>query len=150
MESLDLSTHQTYTFETAGTALSKFDAKPYFPMRSWYCYAHYLNNFKMNNLIIISKKEQLLLYLKRYTSRGRLMHKVFLDLIALLNRNFTISHAQFAVILPFLRREFSFRHFNDQKIKEYFADFIRAKTSDFSGKLEAPPSSSISLETFIT
>ena len=103
----------------------------------------------MNNLTIISKKEQLLVYLKHYCNRRRLMHKVFIDLIALLNRNFTITHAQFAVILPFLRREITFRHFNDQKIKEYFADFIRAKTSDFSGKLEAPPITSTSLETFM-
>jgi hypothetical protein len=89
----------------------------------------------MNNLTIISKKQQLLLYLKHYTSRGRKMHKVFIDLIALLNQNLSITHNQFSVILPFLRRELPFRNFEDQRIKDYFSVFIRAKTTGLFRKV---------------
>jgi len=77
------------------------------------------------------------------------MNKVFLDLLSLLNENYTITHNQFAVILPFLRRELMFRNFNDEDIKEYFKDFIRAKTTDFSSKLEPEKMTSVSLETFM-
>ena len=77
------------------------------------------------------------------------MNKVFLDLLSLLNENYTITHNQFKVILPFLRRELMFRNFNDEDIKEYFKDFIRAKTTDFSAKLEPEKMSSVSLETFM-
>jgi len=77
------------------------------------------------------------------------MNKVFLDLLSLLNENLTITHNQFAVILPFLRRELMFRNFKDEDIKEYYADFIRAKTTDFSAKLEPQKMTSISLETFM-
>ena len=88
-------------------------------------------------------------YLTYYTNRGRKMNKVFLDLLSLLNENLTITHNQFAVILPFLRREIMFRNFNDEGIKEYFKDFIRAKTTDFSAKLEPEQITSVSLETFM-
>ena len=78
------------------------------------------------------------------------MNKVFQDLLSLLNNNHTITHRQFAVILPFLRREIMFKNDNDEIIKDYFIDFIRAKKTDFSGKLEPPKSTSVTLENFMS
>jgi hypothetical protein len=103
----------------------------------------------MKHQTIQTKKNQLMSYLTYYTSRKRAMNKVFLDLLSLLNENLTITHNQFAVILPFLSREMMFRNFNDEGIKEYFDDFIRAKTTDFSAKLEPEKTTTISLETFM-
>jgi len=88
-------------------------------------------------------------YLTYYTTRRRAMNKVFLDLLSLLNENYTITHNQFKVIIPFLRRELQFQNFNDAAIKDYFKDFIRAKTTDFSAKLEPEKITSVSLETFM-
>ena len=88
-------------------------------------------------------------YLSYYTNRRRKMNKVFLDLLGLLNENLTITHNQFAVILPFLRREMMFRNYDDSGIKDYFKDFIRAKTTDFSAKLEPEVMTSTSLESFM-
>ena len=95
------------------------------------------------------KKRQLIFLLTHYTTRKRLMNKVFHDLLSLLNNNHTITHRQFAVILPFLRREIMFKNDNDEIIKDYFIDFIRAKKTDFSGKLEPPKLTSLSLEIFM-
>ena len=103
----------------------------------------------MNHTTLKTKKQQLMNYLTHYTNRGRKMNKVFLDLLGLLNQNLTITHNQFAVILPFLSREIMFRNFNDEDIKEYFSVFVRAKTTDFSSKLEPEKMTSISLETFM-
>ena len=90
-----------------------------------------------------------MVYLHQYTNRGRKMVKVFIDLLDLLNQNLTITHNQFAVILPFLRREIMFRNFNDEDIKDYFSDFIRSKTSDFTEKLQPEKVTFVSLETFM-
>ena len=103
----------------------------------------------MNHTTFKIKKQQLMGYLTYYTNRGRKMNKVFLDLLSLLNENLTITHNQFAVILPFLRREMMFRNYDDSGIKDYFKDFVRAKTTDFSAKLEPQKITSVSLETFM-
>ena len=102
-----------------------------------------------NHLKIQVKKRQLMFLLTHYATRKRLMNKVFLDLLSLLNENLTITHRQFAVILPFLRREIMFKNDNDEMIKDYFIDFIRAKRTDFSGKLEPPKLTSVTLENFM-
>ena len=103
----------------------------------------------MKHQTIQTKKNQLMNYLTHYTTRGRKMNKVFLDLLSLLNENLTITLNQFAVILPFLRREMMFRNYDDSGIKDYFKDFIRTKTTDFSAKLEPQKMTSVSLETFM-
>ena len=150
MESLDLSTHQTSTFEN-----QELTSRSSMPNRISRCglgivLPNYLQPTQiMNHQTIQTKKNQLMSYLTHYTTRGRKMNKVFLDLLSLLNENYTITHNQFAVILPFLRRELMFRNFNDEDIKEYFKDFIRAKTTDFSSKLEPEKMTSVSLETFM-
>jgi hypothetical protein len=102
-----------------------------------------------HHLKIQVKKRQLISLLTHYTKMKKLMNKVFVDLLSLLNDNLTITHRQFAVILPFLRREIMFKNDNDEIIKDYFIDFIRAKKTDFSGKLEPPKLNSVSLEKFM-
>ena len=103
----------------------------------------------MNHTTLKTKKQQLMNYLTYYLTRKRKMNNVFCDLLELLNQNLTITHNQFAVILPFLRRELQFQNFNDEDIKKYYADFIRAKTTDFSAKLEPQKTTTVSLETFM-
>ena len=104
-------------------------------------------DYKTNN----TRKNELLNYLKYYTTRGRKMGHLFNDLINLLQNNQSITPRQFEVILPFLRREQRFIKSTDEFIRDWFKVFIKSKfRTDITHLLVEPEYNGATLEPFIS
>ena len=80
-------------------------------------------HYKQNN----QKKNELLNYLRFYTTRGRKMERVFWDLISQLENNQSLTPLQFEAIVPLLQKEEKFICSSEYSIKEYFKILIRSE-----------------------